>query len=67
MGISWTRFTEYDLECDRCQRMETVYTGESYKGKTVCDIPSAIYVADFHRTQGELICGVCFKEKRGKR
>jgi hypothetical protein len=61
MGISWTRFTEYDLECDICHCCETVYTGDSYKEKYVNNIQSAIYVADFHRHGSNLICGKCFK------
>jgi hypothetical protein len=64
MGISWSRFTEYDLQCDRCDSYETVYTGDSYNGKVVNSIQSAIYVAGFHRKGAKLICGKCFEAER---
>lgn len=61
MGIRYTRLTEYDLECDLCGKAETVYTGDSYKDRFVSNIPSAIFVADFHKCKGKLICGNCFR------
>lgn len=63
MSVRWNRVTEYDIECDNCGKSEVLYSGDSYQGRVVCSIPSAIYVAGFHRSHGKVLCDACFKAR----
>ena len=64
MGIRCARFTEYDLECDRCYASETVYSGDCSGENVVRSIPTAIKVAGYHRSHGLVLCDRCFKDFR---
>ena len=64
MSVHWNRVTEYDVECDECGKSEVLYSGDSYHGRIVCNITSAIYVAGFHRSRGKVLCDVCFKARK---
>lgn len=62
MGVRWCRVTEYDIECDKCYKSETLYSGDSSGETIVRNIQTAIKVADYHRSHGLLLCDRCFKD-----
>jgi len=64
MAVRWNQVTEYDIECDNCGATEVLYTGDSYQGRVVKNIPSAISVAGFHRSHGKILCDECFKNRK---
>lgn len=62
--INVLRVFEYDMACDECGVNEVLHTGDSDRETYVHNIHTAIKLAGFHRSRGQLLCDECFKKEK---